>query len=181
MANRSIQQKILKMKRRNRFAKFSGAVTKFAVRLDTNGRINREGKTVEYVLGPVSLSKQVISTGRGPDASRIAEYYNRVRRPNPRSLAEIYLIQDSRYQRVWDEIPPTNRITLVSNELGRLDMIWHGEVWFLVDLDYRENIIRRSRDYGSKNAVISRMAGNRIQWVESLPLIRDQPASSSPS
>lgn len=177
MANRTIQQKILKMKRRNRYARFSGGDTRAKERVgpipfieDEQGNTKTLAAT-RVLVGKISLSKQVINTGRGPDASRIAEYYNRMKAPDPRSLAEIYSIKDSRYQRVWDETPPTNRINLVSNELGRLDLIWHGENWFLVDLDYRTNKIKRSRDYGSKNAVMMRIQSHRVQWVEILPIM----------
>lgn len=174
--DRRIQQKVLKMKRRNRFAKLSGATSKSKERAgpipfteDIHGN-TKTGKVRMVLVGKISLSKQVINTGRGPDAERMAEYYNRIKKPDPRSLAEVYAIKDSRYQQVWDEIPPFNKITLVSNELGRLDMIWHGENWFLVDLDYRKKIIKRSRDYGSRNAIMERLNNRRIVWVEQLPI-----------
>ncbi len=177
MANRTIQQKILKMKRRNRFARFTGNTSKYMERVGpTPFEEDEQGKTKTLptrmvLVGKVSLSKAVINTGRGPDSSRMNEYYARLKKPDPRSLAEIYAIKDSRYQKVWEEIPPTNRINLVSNELGRLDMIWHGEVWFLVDLDYRKKTITRSRDYGSRKAIMDRLPSNRIAWVETIPML----------
>lgn len=174
--DRNIQQKILKMKRRNRYARLSGATSKAGEKAgpvpfteDEHGN-TKTGKARVVLVGRISLSKQVINTGRGPDAERMAEYYNRVNKPDPRSLAEVYAVKDSRYQQVWNDIPPLNKITLVSNELGRLDMIWHGEDWFLVDLDYRKKIIRRSRNYGSRRAIMDRLANHRIVWVESLPI-----------
>lgn len=100
--NRSIEANIRKMKRRNRYAVFSGSSAKYAVRIDRgryqdvttvgNGADEDQvpsGKHVVIPVGKVSLSKAVINTGRGPEPMRMQEYYNRLHsydEPLPKTL-----------------------------------------------------------------------------------------------
>lgn len=90
MANRSIEQKKLKMKRRNRHAVFSGATTRHVQMRDvtvldpvlkTDGTVDEDKvriKTVRVLAGQVSLSKAVINTGRGPNHEAMQDYYRRI-------------------------------------------------------------------------------------------------------
>lgn len=181
MVNRSIQQKILKRKRRNRYAKFSGSTVKFAkgdrtkevsylVHIDED-KVKVETKTV--FVGVESFSKQVINAGRGPDKERMQSYYDHVPTSfEPRTLAEVLgLVKDPRYAKVWWDTPATNRINLFVDDNARLDLFTHGSVSFFVELDYRRKIIKRSRDYSSRATALKRLQLRSILWVEQLPIV----------
>lgn len=163
------------MKRRGRFARFSGAtskvVTKVVDRIEVEGEDKVRLKTVEIYVGPKSLSKQVINTGRGPNHERMQEYYNRVSAESKlTTLMEDLGIKHSKYEQVCRETPKTNRINLVNNELGRLDLYWHETRWFFVDIDHRKKLIRRSEDYPTNKIAKRRLQRNLIEWVEYLPI-----------
>lgn len=174
MVNRSIQAKILKRKRRGRFARFSGAtsktVTKIVQRLETEGEDRVRVKDIEVFVGLVSLSKQV-PKGKGPNQERIAQYYDAVKTLAERPQDEIInQVKDPRYAKIWKHTPVTNRINLVQDEFNRLDLFWHGSVWFFVNLDFRTKTITRSRDYGSRRFAMNRLEARSIQWVEQFPI-----------
>lgn len=180
MVNRTIEAKKLKRKRRGRYAKFSGSTVKYA-----KGDQTREISYLEHIdddkvkvvtktvyVGVQSFSKQVINTGRGPDRERMQDYYNRVPTAiEPRTLAEVLgLVKDKRYAQVWWETPATNRVNLLADDFARLDLYSHGTVWFFVELDFEKKIIRRSRDYNSRQTAMSFLKLRRILWVEQLPI-----------
>jgi hypothetical protein len=181
MVNRTIQQKILKRKRRNRYAKFSGSTVKYAKGDRTkeisylehidDDKVTVKTKTV-YV-GVESFSKQVINTGRGPDRARMQSYYDHVPTSfEPRTLAEVLgLVKDPRYATVWWETPATNRINLFVDPSNRLDLYTHGGKSFFVELDFVRKIIKRSRDYSSISTALQRLRLRSILWVEQLPMV----------
>lgn len=181
MANRSIQAKILKRKRRNRFAKFSGSSVKYAkgdrVRevsyLEHIDEDKVTVKTKKVYVGVESFSKQVINTGRGPDKERMQTYYERVPTSfEPRTLAEVLgLVKDPRYATVWWETPATNKINVFVDGHARLDLFRHGQVSFFVELDFRTKTIRRSRDYSSVSTALKRFQLKSILWVEQIPIV----------
>lgn len=178
MVNRSIQQKILKIKRRGRYAKFSGSSVKFVKgdvtkavvyfeETNNGSTITTKGKTV-YV-GHTSLSVQKMKAG-GVNQERMKSYYEHGVR-SCRTLGEYFnIIPDPRYAKVWWEIPETNKINLLDDGISRLDMIWHGKVWFFVELDKITRIIKRSRDYGSKQFAMNKLTSNEVTWVEQIPV-----------
>jgi hypothetical protein len=173
MANRSIQQKMLKMKRRNRFAVFSGATTKYASRtvevLHHEGEDKVSVKRIEVLVGNVSLSKAVISTGRGPSQERMAEYYHRVNHESyTTKLAEDEGIKHPTYIHKYWDLGCFHSIKLVENDFGRLHLFFSTKVWFFVDVDYRKGIVRRSRDYGSKAFAMARLQNKMVTWVDTV-------------
>lgn len=179
MANRNIQQKILKNKRRGRFARLSGGVTKAKERVgptpfeeDSQGNTKSLRTRMVYV-GEVSFSKQVINTGRGPNAERMAEYYNRTHslKKEPLTAAEVFSVSDSRYQQVWNETPAINRINLVKNESGRLDLFFHESKWYFVDVDNKTKTIKRSRIYETRKYAMTVLNRRTITWVEEIPML----------
>jgi hypothetical protein len=181
MVNRSIQAKILKKKRRNRFAKFSGSTVKFAkgdrVReisyLEHIDDDKVRVKTTTVYVGVESFSKQVINTGRGPDRERMQSYYDHVPTSfEPRTLAEVLgLVKDKRYAQVWWDTPATNKINLFVDPNNRLDLYTHGGKSFFIELDFVRKIIKRSRDYGSSSAALRRLQLKSILWVEQIPMV----------
>ena len=158
--NRSLEQKILKMKRRNRYAVFSGATSRFHPQRTEGGRV---------LVGEISLSKAVMSTGRGPDPERMAQYYNAVRSlgDEDTELPQSKLM--ARYNAVVKE-EKMMRITLVHNQLGRLDLFFYSNrnVWFFVDVDFKKDTFKRSREYGSKPKALDALKNKRVCWVEHL-------------
>lgn len=175
MGNRNIQAKILKLKRRGRYARFSGATAKHAVRVDKRVVMVDEDKTEikEFYIpvGKISLSKQVINTGRGPDPERMAEYYARVNADSFNvPLAEKNYVLDQ-YESVLRDTPRQNKIRLETDEdAGFLDLFWIGSEYFFVEVSYVERVIRRSRDYGSRKAAFDRLKAKRIKWLSELPI-----------
>lgn len=176
MANRSIQAKILKNKRRGRYARFSGATSKVTERAVQ--RVVQEGedkvRTVEVnvYVGLVSLSKQV-PKGSGPNAERMNSYYERLKSPvESKTLADVLgLVKDARYAHVWWDTPAVNRINLVDAITGRLDLYFHGTQWFFVDLDFKKKLIKRSRDHGSRRMAMMKLQTKSIQWIETIPFL----------
>lgn len=135
MANRSIQAKILKMKRR--------------------------GKTLRF-------SRQVINTGRGPNAERMAEYYARLSSESFEvTLSEDLEVKDTRYAQVLQSIPSYHRIRLVDLPSVRLELFLLDDVWFFVETNYDTSTIRRSRDYGSKPFAMRSLIKKTVTWLES--------------
>lgn len=180
MVNRTIQQKALKLKRRNRYAKFSGATSKFHVRIDRGRQDKHTGKHVEVLVGEVSLSNQVMSTGRGPDAERMQTYYNRLRTfdetiPQTLGLSEPMKELMKKYDEVIKDTPREMRISLVNNALGMLDLYFNRNQFFFVDIDYRSRKIRRSRIYGSKTYALQQLKNKRVVWVETIRSPRKAP------
>jgi len=180
MGNRNIQQKILKMKRRNRYATLSGATSKAKDRVGPMPfEEDEQGKTktlpaVRVLVGHISLSKQVINTGRGPDAERMQEYYQRVHSydqalPQTLGLTEPMKELMKKYDEVLKETPREYHVNYVNNHTGRLDLYFNLTQFFFVDVDYKTKIIRRSRIYASKRQADLCLELDKITWVEYLP------------
>jgi hypothetical protein len=175
MGNRNIQSKILKMKRRGRFARFSGSNAKHAVRIERKVIMIDDDKTQvkEFLIpvGKISLSKQVISTGRGPDAERMAEYYARVNADSFNvPLAEKNYVLEQ-YEHILKDTPRANKLRLEFDEMaGFVDLFWVGSNYFFVEVDYIQRAIRRSRDYNGREVAFSRYRNKRITWSSTLPL-----------
>lgn len=189
--NRSIEQKILKMKRRNRHAVFSGASAKYAVRIDRgrfqdvttvgNGAdedIIPSGKHVVIPVGPVSLSKAVMSTGRGPDAVRMQEYYQRIHSfdtalPETIGLSECMKEMKKfeltkRYQEFIKGVPRELHINFINDDQARLDLFFSGTQFFWVEVNYKERFWRRSAIYSSKKMAVTFLECNKITWAETI-------------
>ena len=181
------------MKRRGRKARFEGATSKY-VGMST-GKPTPNGLSYLVPVGPVSLSKTVINTGRGPNQERIAEYYNRIRdwKPLPslgtkkiiveevfetKTLQEDgrYLIGQStrrvnlteEYGKILEECKEMHIALVPDCHLGRTDLFFKSgsNEWFIVDIDYKTRTFRRSRIYGRKETAIDRWKNNRVTWVE---------------
>lgn len=203
--NRSIEQKKLKMKRRNRHAVFSGASAKYAVRIDRgkfqgvtsvgNGADEDQipsGKHVVIPVGKVSLSKAVMSTGRGPDAIRMQEYYQRLHSYDealPKTLGFTGIDTSKRiikvglhgkrtqgdpnelikkYQEIIRDTPKEMRICLLDDDLARLDLFFNYQQWFFVEMDYRKKSIKRSTIYSSRTMAMKMLEIHNITWVETI-------------
>lgn len=189
--NRSIEQKIRKMKRRNRHAVFSGATSKHAVRIDS-GRQDNNGHSINIAVGPISLSKAVISTGRGPDAVRMQEYYQRLHSYDealPKTLGFRGIDTSQRiikvglhgkrtqgdpneiikkYQEIIRDTPKEMRVNLLDDDLARLDLFFNYQQWFFVEIDYRKNSIKRSCIYRSREMAMKILQMSKITWVETI-------------
>lgn len=175
MGNRNMQQKLLKLKRRGRFARFSGSTAKHAVRIEKKvvmiGDDKTEVKEFYIPVGKISLSKQVISTGRGPDAERMAQYYNAVKKESffVPLHEKTYMLEQ--YEHVIKDTPKENWIRLETDDLaGFIDMLWCGQIYFFVEVDYIQKVIRRSRDYNGRKVAFDRYKNRRISWSSELPL-----------
>lgn len=196
MANRSIEQKKLKMKRRNRHAVFSGGQTRFAERdgpapftEDAQGKTTSLSRDKIVVVGPVSLSRQVINTGRGPNHEAMQDYYRRIHSYDealPATIGSMPIDQlaigrrtesglrlkdfdlAQRYSEFIKGTPKECRIRLVDNHTGVLDLYFTLNQWFFVDVDYQKKSLRRSKIYPSKAYAISMMTAQHITWVETL-------------
>lgn len=189
--NRSIESKIRKMKRRNRHAVFSGASAKYAVRID-RGRYQGvtvvghgaeedfvpSGKHVVIPVGPISLSKAVISTGRGPDAVRMQEYYARIHSfdealPKTIGLSEHMKEMKKfeltrRYAEFIKGVPRELHVNFLNDEHARLDLFFCGTQFFWVEVNYRERYFRRSAIYPSKKVAVTFMECDKITWAETI-------------
>lgn len=203
--NRSIEANKRKMKRRNRHAVFSGASAKYAVKIDRgryegvttvgNGADEDQipsGKHVVIPVGKVSLSKAVINTGRGPDAMRMQEYYQRLHsysEPLPKTLGFTGIDTSQRvikvglhgkrtqgdpneiikkYQEIIRDTPKEMRICLLDDDLARLDLFFNYQQWFFVEMDYRRNSIKRSCIYSSRMMAMKMLEMSKITWVETV-------------
>lgn len=203
--NRSIQQKIRKMKRRNRHAVFSGATSKYAVRIDRGlyegititGQGAEEdqvpsGKHVVIPVGPISLSKAVMNTGRGPDAVRMQEYYQRLHSYDealPKTLGFVGIDTTKpvvkmglhgrfakgdpneaikKYQEIIRDTPLEMRICLLNDDLARLDLFFNLTQWFFVEVDYTKCFIRRSCIYKNRTLAMTMFEMQKITWVETI-------------
>lgn len=183
MVNRSIQQKMLKMKRRNRHAVFSGATSKFmSERVVTvldpvykpDGSVDEDRmsmKEVRIPVGRVSLSAQVMSTGRGPNQERMQEYYQRLNsfdQSLPETLGLTGPMKElvENYRRIVNETPKENKVCLINEQAGRLDMFWTFDQVFFVDVDYKKKTLRRSKIYPNKQVALSLLKMEKITWVE---------------
>jgi len=160
------------MKRRNRHAVFSGDTSKYATRID-RGRQDENGKNIQVLVGPVSLSKAVINTGRGPDKERMQEYYQRVHsydEPLPKTLGFTEPMRElmGKYKEIVRDTPREMRISLVNNHTGMLDLYFSGVQFFFVDVDYKLKRIRRSRIYNSKKYALLMLSAKKVTWVESV-------------
>lgn len=175
--NRSIEQKKLKMRKRGRYVRFSGGLTRLAHTRDVDVLI-QEGedrvkvKTVEVYVGPASFSKQVINTGRGPEAIRMQEYYQRIHSydqalPKTLGLTEPMKEMGERYEHILRE-QKDMYINLVNNAHGRLDLFFNMTQWFFVDVDFRKKFWRRSRIYGSKAYALKMLTNKTVTWVETI-------------
>lgn len=190
MVNRSIEQKKLKMKRRNRYAVFSGATARFATRvtevLEHVGEDKTRVRRIEVLVGPVSFSNQVINTGRGPSSERMAEYYTRV---TPGSFLKevpptigyrpsddfVGPVQKSSREDVYRSLlkqqsKDVRWISIVSDEHGTLDLLFSNREWFFVEINHRKKIIRRSRVYGSKAFALGRLQSKSVMWIETITM-----------
>ncbi len=183
MANRVIQQKILKKKRRGRFARFSGSTTRIATRLESHvlikeeehGRNVSEIKSVEVYIGPKSFSNQVINTGRGPNKERMQTYYDRITSESKQViLPEDLGIKDPRYAKLWAETPEHHRLNIATTANGRMDMwLIDNDVAYviIVDLDYKNKIVKMSKRYENVRAAKRSLEVRMIIWEETFPLI----------
>lgn len=181
MANRGIQQKIRKMKKRGRYARFSGTTTKYATRLeshvlvkdeDISGRNVSEVKFVDVYIGLKSFSNQVVNgTKRSVNSERMQSYYDHVKpaswlEKTPEDLG----IKDPRYAQLWRETPVQNKMNIATTAYGRMDMfIADGKVFF-VDLDYKNKIIKRSKDYASVSDAKRSLDVRMVIWESQTPL-----------
>src|SRR4051812_32775992 len=118
--SRATQAKLRKKYRRGRYARFSGATTKFAIRVEQRllreGDIGEDGKPIHYrdpenqvrvkdvhvFVGPVSLTRQVVNGSKSSvNSERMETYFSHVRtKDQPLTVAEVFGIRDSRYQKV---------------------------------------------------------------------------------
>lgn len=169
------------VKRKGRFATFTGSTVKHlrGDRTTTVQFLEHEGeervtvKSKTVFVGVQSFTKGVVNTGRGPNAERMQEYYNRVPKESYKTLADYFgITKDIRYAQLWWETPPTNRINLISDEMMRLDLFWHGTNWFFIDLDFVKRTIRRSRDYGSRQFALSCLNNRVVEWEDEIPMIQ---------
>ena len=172
------------IKRKGRFARFSGATVKYAVRTElalvTEGEDKATVKSVEIPVGPIHFSKQVVNTGRGPNPERMQHYYNSVKpeafeKPTPIRTSEQMESWLKQYDTILRETPRTNRLVLVENSTGRLDLFYSKTAWFFVDVDLQQQSIKRSRDYSTKAVAIDRLKNGRLVWVEELSIQRLPP------
>lgn len=179
MGRREDAAKLRKLKRRGRFARFSGdtskTISRIVERLDhktIEGKDYTSIKRIEVYVGPKSLSKQVINTGRGPDPQRMQQYYDAVPTGETKAitLAEDLGIKDKRYATIWWDTPKVNKLNIVDDFRGRLDLFYSQTGWFFVDLDYKQKIIKRSDVYRSKDVAMNRLTLHRISWVEQIPM-----------
>lgn len=188
MVNRSIQSKIMKMKRRNRHAVFSGETTKYAVRVDrgryqdvriTNPGTAEEdqiptGKHVVIPVGKVSLSKAVINTGRGPDKERMQSYYDRVpdySKELPVTIGLTGPMQElvDNYDRIVRGNTNIRRISLVDDAFARLDLLFVDRTYMFIEQDVLKKRMRRSITYSNRGIAMAILEADSITWVEYLP------------
>jgi len=175
MANRTIQQKILKMKRRKRHAVFSGNTAKYAVRIDRgrfegttttgDGDVVPSGKHVTIPVGNISLSRAVVNTGRGPDKERMQTYYDRLASFNkeiPPTLSERL---DQEAFRSHDK---ERSINYLKDEFARLDLFFLGPRWYWVEVNYKKKFWRKSETYRTKAMADVVLENNMIRWVETI-------------
>lgn len=180
MANRSIQNKIRKMKRRGRFATFSGKTARFAARID-RGRVDNEGKHIVIPVGPIHLSKSVISTGRGPDAERMQEYYQRLNSFDEALPKTLGLTFGGRGMTtpMWEmmlkykELINEHKnmfVRLMDDELSTLDMFFSStqHQYFFVELDKRKGLMRRSIIYSKREYAMISLKNQTVTWIESI-------------
>lgn len=195
MVNRTIQQKILKMKRRNRYARLSGATSKSQTRAGPSPFTEDEYgntttlRTREILVGPISLSKQVINTGRGPDNERMQEYYQRLYsfdQPLPDTIGAVSIDKvttgrrtesglrlkdlENTYANFIKGVPKEHRINYVDDDSARLDLFFAGPQWFWVEVDYRKKFCRRSKVYPNKKTAELYMFEEslKVTWVETI-------------
>ncbi len=154
MANRTI-------KRRNRYARFSGSTARF----HTDN---------VALVGKISLSNAVISTGRGPDSQKMAEYYLRVHSYDealPKTIGLTGPMKEivDNYDRIIGETPKEMRVRLHQDEAGTLDMFFAGTQFFFVDVNIQKKMIRRSQIYPSRAMAMAMLTNHAVTWVEQLP------------
>lgn len=198
MANRGIQQKIVKMKRRNRHAVFSGATTQHlhhrsVEKLDPvlmpDGSIDEDKvriKRISIPVGPISLSKAVINTGRGPDAVRMQEYYQRVHSYDEalpdtiggsvpidkvlsasRTEGGLWLkVLENTYTNFIKGVPKECHINYLKDHEARIDLFFAGTQWFWVEINYKKKFARRSKIYPNKQMAELMLEMDKITWVE---------------
>lgn len=180
MVNRSIEQKIRKMKRRGRFATFSGKTARFAARID-RGRIDKEGNFVVIPVGPIHLSKTVMSTGRGPDQERMQSYYQRLNSFDealPKTLGMTFegkgmTTPMCELALKYKELVKEHKnmfVRLLDDELATLDMFFASgkREFFFVEMDKRKKTLRRSMVYSKREYAMACLNHNTITWVEAL-------------
>lgn len=177
MANRTIEQKKMKMKRRNRHAIFSGATSKYAVRID-RGRFDVDGHHVKIRVGPISLSKQVMSTGRGPDKEKMQEYYERLHSYDVNLPETLGLTEPLKEMKAFEltkkytefilGVPKEFRINYVRDDIASLDLFFSGQQFFWVEVNFQKKFWRRSCIYRSKRLAETFMQVGKITWVETI-------------
>lgn len=183
--NRRDQAKLRKKYQRGRYARFEGSTlvhirktTKIIERIepvatpdDPKALDHVKVKRVEVFVGRPHLGKNVVNTGSSVNTERMEQYFDRVKSlAGPRTLREDLGIKDPRYKQVWLETPVTNRLNIANTPSGRMDMYWHGGVYFLVDLDYVTKTIRRSRDYGHPDRIKQAIRLRRVTWEWQIPM-----------
>lgn len=195
MGKREDQAKIRKMRKRHRFAVFSGSTTRF-VETRVEQRMLRHGdpdgsggrvdfgsnpeqqetkvliKQVIVPVGKISFSNQVVNGGKSSvNSERMETYYERIRKKDdPLTIADLFGIRDSQYQAVWDGTPKANRVNLLNEPDYRIDMFWAERRYFLVEVDMSLKVIKRSRDYGKPERAKAAVLNDRVMWVEKLKL-----------
>lgn len=159
---------MLKIKKRGKFARFSGATAKY----------HPEGKDGLVEAGYHSLSRQTISTGRGPDSQKMAEYYQRIHSYDEALPDTIGLTEPlkemkrfeltKRYAEFIKGVPRELHINFLNDESARLDLFFSGTQFFWVEVDYRRKTWRRSAVYSSKTMAVTLMEQSLLTWVETL-------------
>lgn len=198
MVNRTIQQKILKMKRRSRFAKLSGSPSRYKTRVierlepvvNPDGSINEDSTMIKQhhvLVGEVSLSRQVVNTGRGPDKERMQEYYQRLHSFDeslPATIGAVSIDQiatgrrtesglrlkdlENTYNTFIKGVPKELRINYLNDEFARLDLFFAGTQWFWVEIDFKKKFCRRSKIYPNKKMADLMLTLDKITWVETI-------------
>lgn len=169
------------IKQKGRFARFSGATAKYAVRIELavkhTGEDKTEVKELQIPVGPVKLPRHVVNTGRGPNPERMQQYYNAVNaksfeKPVPLRMEPEMERWLEEFKSIVKETPITNRIKLAETQEGTMWLFFSQTFWFFVDIDYIDQEIKRSRDYDSKQTAMDRLKNKRISWIERLALQR---------
>lgn len=185
--NRSLEQKKLKMKRRGRYAVLSGAPSRISQSRVVDYLVHEGEDKVTVAskrvyVGPVSFSKQVINTGRGPDAERMQTYYQRLHTydqaiPQTLGLSGPMKELKANFDRIVSETPSTNKLCLFKHsEIGEVYLFYTLTQYFFVETILKEKKVRRSRIYGSMDRAKREYKNNTITWVEVISSRKVEPA-----
>jgi hypothetical protein len=183
MGKREDQAKIRKMRKRHRYAVFSGGDSKYAERFvdriipvstvdDPEALDHVKVVSVAVSVGKISLSKTIVNGSRSSvNSERMESYFERIRKKDdPLTIADLFGVRNSSYQKVWDDTPKANRVNLITEGTYRVDMFWSERRYFLVEVDMELRTIKRSRDYGKPERAKSAALSDRVMWVEKIPI-----------